>query len=308
MPEGPLQPSVKLPGKVNTMRMSVTPNPSRAAWIVAGVEPPIEIEATRELVYGTPDGHELLLDLYQPVEPVENQGAIVYIHGGGWHAGERAQFGWHCEQTAALGYVSVTIDYRLTGTAPYPACFDDCQRAVRWLRSRADELKFDASRIAAFGSSAGGHLVAMLGTRDTRDDSIEELAGLSSRVQCVVDYHGVHLFRTLPDTLLLQECSADLFRGSYDERSELWDDASPELSVDADAAPTLLIHDPDDPTVPYDQSVQFALKLMQAFRPVSLMPVPGAGHGFGYNPQSGWQQRTWPVALNWLQRFIGPAG
>jgi dipeptidyl aminopeptidase/acylaminoacyl peptidase len=74
--------------------------------------------------------------------------------------------------------------------------------------------------------------------------------------------------------------------------------------VDADTAPTLLIHDPGDETVPYDQSVILADALMAAARPMRFLPSPGSGHGFVYNPQNAWAQRVWPVAVAWLDDHL----
>jgi len=265
-----------------------------------------QVTRRTDIVYGTTDGPELLLDLFLPSRADGLRPGLVFVHGGGWRSGERQAFHWHAEQAALLGYVAATVDYRLVPAAQWPACFDDCQRAVRWLRHHADELSLDPTRLGAFGSSAGGHLVALLGTRDTREDSDTELAGLSSRVQCVVDYHGVHDFPSLVDDEMTAEYCVPLFGGALGERRQPWEDASPSRFVDGESAPMLLFHDPGDPLVPYSQSVQLATRLMEAARPVQFEPVPGAGHGFVYDPGNGWTQRTWPVALGWLARFLRP--
>lgn len=289
------------------MNRAVIGNPSHAALVTAGLLAPDSAYAVRRelgLVFGVADGHELRLDQYCPVGAAGPRPGVVLVHGGGWSGGERGQFGWHAEQLASYGYVAITIDYRLTDVAPFPACAQDCQRAVRWLRSRAAELHLDPERLGAYGSSAGGHLVALLGTRDTLADDAPELAGLSSRVQCVVDFHGVHDFRALPAGGLADDCCAALL--GRDRRRRAWREASPRYYVDGRSAPTLLFHDPHDTVVPYAQSVEFAAALMAAGRPVQFEPVPGAGHGFCYDPRNAWQQRTWPLALAWLNRFLRP--
>lgn len=289
------------------MRVSLLGSPSSAALVVAGLsDAPEDVEVRHGMVYGRVAGVSLELDLYRPIAASAPRPGIVFVHGGGWHAGQRQQFAWHAEQCAQRGYVCLSVSYRLTGVAPYPACLDDVQRAVRWFRSRAAEFNLDPERLGAFGSSAGGHLVACLGVRDTRDPVADELAGFSSQVQCVVDYHGIHDFPGLPDWKIAGEACLALFGGPLDEHRALWEDASPQRFVDSSAAPMLLIHDPDDPVVPYAQSVDFATALMRAGRPVEFMPVPGAGHGFGYNPENLMQRRTWPVALDWLRRWLRP--
>jgi len=289
------------------MRVSMLGSPSSAALMVAGLsETPDDIEVRRGVVYGQSRQQTLELDLFRPIADSAPRPGIVFVHGGGWHAGSREQFAWHAEQCAQRGYVCISISYRLTGVAPYPACLDDCQRAVRWFRSHAAEFNLDPKRLGAFGSSAGGHLVACLGVRETRDLVVDDLAEYSSQVQCVVDYHGIHDFPGLPDWKIAGEACLALFGGSLAERAELWEDASPRRFVNGTAAPMLLIHDPDDQVVPYQQSVEFATALMNAGRPIEFMPVPGAGHGFGYNPENFMQRRTWPVALNWLHRWLTP--
>lgn len=247
--------------------------------------------ARPDLTYATVDGHDLALDLFLPAAQPTPVPAVVLVHGGGWHAGARQQFAWHAADLASRGYVAASVSYRLLDVAGFPACFDDCQTAVAWLQTHAPELNLDPTRIGAVGSSAGGHLAALLGAR-------------APQVQCVVDYHGIHDFTTLPDDKLADVLDT-LFAGPRATTEPLRRDASPALWVDARSAPMLLFHDPDDPTVPYDQSVQLATALLQAHRPVSLIPVPGASHGFCYDPQNGWLQRTWPLAVQWLAWHLG---
>ncbi len=290
------------------MRVAVIANPAPEVWAMLGQTPPeYGVATTFDVVYGRAGEHDLRLDLYQPRGAVGLRPGLVFVHGGGWSAGERQGFRWHAEQAARLGYVAVTIDYRLCGQAVWPAQLDDCQRAVRWLRAQAADLRLDPARLGSFGSSAGGHLAACLGVRDTRDDSDLALAGLPSRVQCVIDYNGIHDLR---GPVAASDEARDMvtaFLGAPTEQiPTVSADASPVTFVDDRAAAMLLIHDPGDEVVHYEQSVQLALALMQAGRPVEMLPAPGAGHGFAYSPDNPWQQRTWPVALAWLARHLRP--
>ncbi|MCE9591568.1 MAG: alpha/beta hydrolase [Planctomycetes bacterium] len=259
----------------------------------------------REVIYGRAGDIDLRLDLYLPAMPVARPApCVVFVHGGGWNKGARTAFHWHARQMANLGFVAASVGYRLSGTAKYPAALDDCQRAVRWLRKHAEEFGIDTARFGAMGSSAGGHLVACLGVRETRDDSDAELRGLSSKVQCVVDVHGVHDIPLLSGSHLEKECLIEFLGGPLAECRTAWEDASPIRFVDTDSAPTMIIHDPGDSVVPYDDSAKFAAALIAAHRPVEFMPAPGAGHGFVYGPQGEWTKKVWPVALVWLRRFL----
>jgi acetyl esterase/lipase len=161
-----------------------------------------EIVVEENLTYGKGGDTELKLDLARP----QGEGpfpAIVFIHGGGWYQGGRQAYRTQIEQAAARGYVAATISYRLmqfdqenretTTAAPiFPAQIHDAKAAVRWLRANAKKYTLDPERIGVWGSSAGGHLGALLGT----SGDVEELEGSggnldqSSRVQAVVDWYG----------------------------------------------------------------------------------------------------------------------
>lgn len=265
----------------------------------------------KTIIYGRVGEHELAMDLFLPPSGSgggEGRPGVVLVHGGGWRNGHRGSFRWHAAELARLGYVAATISYRLVGVATYPAALDDCQRAVRFLRKHAAEYGLDPARLGAVGSSAGGHLAACLGVRDTRDDSDAELAGLSSRVQCVADIHGVHDLVSLVNHKNAP-IGVDFIGGPYQDFTSAWHDASPLRHIDDRSAPMLVMHDPSDTAVPYEDSARFAAALIAAGRPVEFLPVPGAGHGFVYNPQGEWTQRVWPVIVSWLKRHLeAPAG
>jgi acetyl esterase/lipase len=258
----------------------------------------------KTLTYAHAGETALQLELCMPAIPGTNRPGVLCVHGGGWQGGGRQQFKWHARDLARRGFVAATMSYRLVPTAQYPAQLDDCQKAMRWMRKHAEENGMDPARLGAMGSSAGGHLVALLGVRDTRDDSDPALQGVSSKANCVVDIHGVHDMPALLETGKLIEAVVNLIGGNYAEKKDLWEDASPQRFVDATSAPMLVLHDPGDPSVPYQQSVDFAHKLMAAARPVLFIPAPGAGHGFFYSPQNEWTKRAWPDAVAWFTRHL----
>ena len=115
----------------------------------------------------------------------------MWIHGGGWSRGRKEQ---HPPiNLMAHGYAIVSIEYRLSEEAPFPAQIEDCKAAVRWLRANAARFRIDGERIAVFGASAGGHLAALLGTTGGIAD-FEGFAlgnaGYFSRAKAVVDFYG----------------------------------------------------------------------------------------------------------------------
>ena len=130
------------------------------------------------------------LDLYLPAKADHPLPVIVWIHGGGWLAGSKE--GCPAVPFVGKGYAVASINYRFSQHALFPAQIEDCKAAIRWLRANAKKYDLDASHVGVWGASAGGHLVALLGTTG----GVKELEGnggnldQSSRVQCVVDWFG----------------------------------------------------------------------------------------------------------------------
>jgi acetyl esterase/lipase len=120
------------------------------------------LETHSDLTYARYGEREVKLDLYRPTERKESLPAIVCIHGGGWFKGERSSMTNLAMALAARGFVTVSISYRLSGEAKFPAAIQDCKAAVRWLRANSATYGIDPSKIGVTGLSAGGHLAALL--------------------------------------------------------------------------------------------------------------------------------------------------
>lgn len=145
---------------------------------------------TNAIEYANANGKSLFMDLRVPdgngPHPV-----ILYLHSGAWISGDRT--GGPALRQASRGYAVASIDYRLAPQSIWPAQIEDCKAAVRWLRANAARYRLDPDRIIVFGTSAGGHLAAMLGVTVGRP----ELEGLylgnpqfSSSVLGVIDWYG----------------------------------------------------------------------------------------------------------------------
>src|SRR5262249_35837847 len=147
-----------LPLMVSCLALLAAPALTRADQ----AKPAIRVE--RGLVYGKGGDTQMKLDLAMPKTGGGPFPAAVCIHGGGWRAGKRQDMGAVMELLARKGYVAVTVSYRLTGKAKFPAQIEDCKAAVRWLRANAKKYKVNPERIGAVGASAGAHLACMLGT------------------------------------------------------------------------------------------------------------------------------------------------
>jgi acetyl esterase/lipase len=241
------------------------------------------VQADADLAYGAAAGQRLLLDVYLPRGKPGGLPAVVLIHGGGWRGGSKADNRAFAQALARAGFVAFSVDYRLvtpTGNK-YPAQFDDVQRAVRWIRAHAAGQGIDPGRVGAFGHSAGGHLAALLGTRETRDNSDPELASHSSRVQCVVCTCGPTDFTDPANPPLFpahMHLVTALFGKRFEEARDLYRDGSPLAHVDGKAAPFLLLHGADDTYVPLAQSRRFHAALRQAGVEATLLVLENDGH------------------------------
>jgi acetyl esterase/lipase len=186
---------------------------------------------------------------------------------------------------ASGNYVGISIGYRLSGEALWPAQIHDCKAAIRWLRANADRYGIDPERIGVWGSSAGGHLVNMLGTSGGVKDLEGDCGtpGQSSQVRCVVSYCGPTDFLANKRIQGGREPSAVscLLGGALDEKKTEARHASPITYVSPDDPPFLLVHGTRDTTVPFEQAELFRDALRKAGVHVILVPIEGGGHGFG---------------------------
>ncbi|HRH98199.1 MAG TPA: alpha/beta hydrolase [Prosthecobacter sp.] len=130
-------------------------------------------EAHPGLVYSSYGEREMQLDLWRSKTATQPLPAIVCIHGGGWFKGDRSSMANLAQALAAKGYVTVTISYRLSGEAKFPAAIQDCKAAVRFLRTNAAKYSIRSDAIGVTGLSAGGHLAALLAT----SGGVKELEG-----------------------------------------------------------------------------------------------------------------------------------
>lgn len=237
-----------------------------------------------DIVFAKVGDHELKLDLYLPKE-VKKPPLVVFIHGGGWKAGsyKNCSTSWLTDR----GFAVASISYRFSQVAVFPAQIHDCKGAVRWLRAHAGEYGYDTTRIGAAGTSAGGHLVLLLGTTG----GIAEYEGTvggnldqSSAVQAVADYFGPSDFilRSENQPIKTEDPKSTvclLLGGPVKKNLELARFASPAFQVNAGDAPLLILHGDKDATVHLDQSQRMVDVYRQTGLDVALQVVPGAGHG-----------------------------
>lgn len=250
--------------------------------------PPQGSEGTivyRDLLYVS-GGHERQkMDLYLP-KAEEKLPLVIRIHGGAWLAGSKESEG--PQDYLRNGFAVASINYRLSQHAVFPAQIQDCKAAVRYLRVNAQKYNLDPNRFGVWGTSAGGHLAAMLGTTgDINEFDVGENLSVSSRVQAVVDYFGPTDFlqmeeHRLPNGMIHNtpdSPESKLIGGNIQDNPEKVAKANPITYITGDDVPFLIIHGDMDPLVPHHQSELLEAALKKAGVPVLFYTVKGAGHG-----------------------------
>jgi len=254
------------------------------------VQVPAGTKVERNIVYARVGDRKLLLDLYLPPKGSAQLPVIVWVHGGGWRGGSKGS-GGRARPMLNRGYAVVDVGYRLSGEAIFPAQIEDCKAAVRWVRANAAQYGLDPDRIGAWGSSAGGHLVALLGTAgDVKEFDTETNAGYPSCVQAVCDWFGPTDFtqmdahrpegaRRVHDDPNSPE--SQLVGGPIQEEPyrSLARKANPITYVTKDDPPFLIMHGDKDMAVPLHQSELLYDALKKAGVDATLHVVKGAGHG-----------------------------
>lgn len=230
---------------------------------------PAGVQSELDIAYAS-DSPAQKLDLYLPTGTADApRPAIVVVHGGGWRGGDKQRGQWARipAQYASDGYVAISVNYRLTGEAPWPAQVEDVKAAVRWLRAHAEKHAVDVDRIGAYGNSAGAHLVSLLGLVKQSDG----LEGSGPHQEQSSMVQAVCASATPTDFLNWREPGAvperlgrTFLAGPGDTLRDRARQASPITYARGDAPPFLLIHGTADRTVPIGQSDRFAKALRAA--------------------------------------------
>lgn len=243
------------------------------------------VEVLSGIPYAQVGKTTLHLDIVRPQdESAAPSPVVVYIHGGAWRTGDRRNGMRYLLPVARAGYVGVSIDYRLTREARFPAQIYDCKAAVRWVRAHIADYGGDPQRIAIAGSSAGGHLALLLGLSNGEAD-LEGAEGNdtdeSSAVSLIVDWFGPSDLRYQDQQLnnWEQMIMREFLGGLPDEQPDLAVLASPITHIDATDPPVLIIHGTADDTVPIELSRKLYKALQAAGVEAEFIEVPGGGHG-----------------------------
>ena len=251
---------------------TLTPTPSPSATPFGNYG-----QAMADVTYCSPDGQPQKMDIYFP-----NSGGpwpvFMYVHGGGWNAGDKAEgAGW--KFLNGQGYLVVSVNYRLAAyNVKFPSMIEDVKCAVRYLRAHAGEYNLEPKRIGALGASAGGHLVALLGTSDKSAGwDVGEYLDQSSLVQAVVAEAVFSDFTlTMPNSMQMAIYFA--FGEFPGTSSAVNTAASPVTYITPDDPPFLIIHGEKDGLAPVEQAQTLDAKLRAAGVSSKLIIVQNGQH------------------------------
>jgi acetyl esterase/lipase len=217
---------------------------------------PKGVTQKKDIVYISYKSRKMHFDLFSPPRQDKLFPAVLLIHGGGWRSGNKEMETPMAQFLASHGYIAATVEYRLSPEASYPASLIDIKSAIKWLRSNSNKYHIDTNKIALYGCSSGGQLVALLGMSNEspvteklkppfKADSL--IYNHSAKIQAVIDVDGV-LDMTDPnesgkDTNDSKPSAGKYWLGySYSEKPALWKEASPINYANAKSTPVCFIN------------------------------------------------------------------
>ncbi|MEO7005475.1 MAG: alpha/beta hydrolase [Terrimesophilobacter sp.] len=236
-----------------------------------------DVTTVSNIGYGTADGQPLLLDVCLPSDAAEtSRPALIGVHGGSWRSGDKADQSWMgiCRWLASEGYVTVSVNYRLAPTHTFPSQIVDVRQAVRWLRDpdQVSRYHVDPARIGAIGGSAGGNLVALLGTEGSG------ALDAGTRVAAVVDLSGpVDLTADGAATSGFEQTQLSYLGCADYSNCPAAPEASPTYQVDASDPPFFIAHSTHE-FIPLAQATQFVAALRAHGVATTFVTTPGTKH------------------------------
>ena len=237
------------------------------------------------------------IQIYKAAQNLATGAAVVVCPGGGYGALADHEGYDYAKFLNGIGITVAVLKYRI---APYqhPAPMLDASRAIRYLRSKADELKIDPTRIGIMGSSAGGHLTSTLATHFDEGDknAVDPIDRVSSRPDVAILCYPVI---TMREDFTHKGSRKNLLGATPDPK--LADLMSNEKQVTEKTPPTFIFHTMDDQSVMVENSLLFAEGLRKNKVPYEMHIYEHGRHGVGLAPYDN-ALNTWPKLLeNWLR-------
>jgi acetyl esterase/lipase len=298
--EGAGRDLLTVPHEVDDFARTVANLLKDALWTM-----PDGVEVRKDVVYASPGGRDLHLDLYLPDETTGPLPIVMFIHGGGWIFGDKEMSRDAASYLAGEGFAAATIEYRLSNERIYPAAVDDSKAAVRWLRANASTFGGDPDRLGVVGTSAGGQLAALLAVTPDISHFAEgdDSPGVSVEVQAVVPVAA-------PVDMVAQDqvdpWNLKVFMGSRPhEAPELWRQASPIHFAKQSTSAFLFMHFTED-DVRYVDVETMRERLLSAGLRAEIFTATGRGHGVLTDPR--YRDASLVRLASFLREELGPGG
>jgi len=261
------------------------------------------------------EGVSWKLDVYTPPGKAPEAGwpAIMLLHDGAWQEGDKGGYKPLCLDLAAVGFLTVSVNYRFVPENPFPAPVEDVMTAVRFLRAKAAEYRLNPKRLGAFGISCGAHMAALAGLAQSasglgvdgpfQEEShlLQAVAGISMPTD-LARWKGKNISHDLESS-----CCPNFLKGDLHTLPERARQASPMSYVGSGAPrppPFFLVHAEQDDTVPYEgQGEKFAKAVCDLGGTSTMVKVPGEfqpGQGHG----GALFVKTASALLPWFEKFF----
>jgi len=270
---------------------------------------PFPVDLLPGVIYAKRETRSLVMHILSATDmlsPDRRFPLVVFVQGSAWR--EQHLFGHlqHLVRVAEKGYIAAIVQYRPSDEAPFPAQVEDAKEAIRFLRSNAEKYHVDPGRVALWGDSSGAHTAVMAGITGDGEPGASAAGGVSASVRCIVDWFGpTDISRMNDRPSMLEHRLPDSPEGmliggrSVPDHPEAASGTSPMryLREDRPTPPILIMHGTKDQLVPFHQSVLLYDELVRLGKPVEMVCLDGAYHGFGgFNSTS---------ALEFVLDFLG---
>ncbi|MFV8270958.1 alpha/beta hydrolase fold domain-containing protein [Flavobacterium sp. GT2N3] len=193
------------------------------------------------IIYKNSASGFLLLDAFYKKTKNRNP-AVVLIHGGGWKSGNKSQMQFLAKNIASKGYSCFAVEYRLSPEAAYPAAIFDVKEAIKYIKANAEKFNADPNRVAVLGCSSGGQMAALIGTTNNNleFEDLKSEFNQSSSVQAIINMDGILAFKH-PESKE-GKVASEWLGGTFEEKPEIWNQASPLNHVNKNTPPILFIN------------------------------------------------------------------
>ncbi|WP_349270166.1 esterase [Mycolicibacterium parafortuitum] len=273
------------------LRGVVSPKDLEIEWPEAERTPPVwKMREHRRHVHRTSVRYgprpTQLLDVWKREDVSSDAPVMIFVPGGAWVHGGRVLQGYALmSHLAEMGWVCLSVEYRVAPHNPWPAHITDVKTAIAWARANVDKFGGDRNFVTIAGTSAGGHLAALAGLTANDPEMQGELPeGSDTSVDAVVGIYGRYDWEdksTVERVRFMDFLERVVVKRKFDKHPDVFRKASPMARIHSEAPPFLVIHGTGDSVIPVHQAQGFVERLRSVSRSVvGYVELPGAGHGF----------------------------